>query len=69
MDSEKNKHYTKTYYENHKEALLKKLTSKVNCQFCNRQVSFANLNKHFTLPICKNTQAKNDYIAQRKNNI
>ena len=69
MNQELRKQYNKQYYENHKEALLQKLTSKVNCQFCNRQVSFANLNKHFTLPICKNTQAKNDYITQRKNNI
>ena len=69
MDKENRKQYNKNYYENQKEALLQKLTSKVNCQFCNRQVSFANLNKHITLPICKNTQAKNDYINQRKNNI
>ena len=69
MDKENRKNYNKQYYENHKVVLLQKLTSKVNCQFCNRQVSFANLNKHITLPICKNTQAKNDYINQRKNNI
>ena len=69
MDKENRKQYNKQYYENHKEALLQKLTSEVNCEFCNRQVSFANLNKHFTLPICKNTQAKNNYIKQRQNNI
>ena len=69
MNQELRKQYNKNYYENHKEALLQKLTSKVNCQFCNRQVSSCNLNKHFTLPICKNTQAKNNYIAERKNNI
>ena len=69
MDQDKRKKYNKQYYENHKIVLLEKLTSKVNFQFCNRTISFANLNKHFTLPICKNTQAKNNYIAQRKNNI
>ena len=69
MNQELRKQYNKNYYENHKEALLQKLTSKVNCQFCNRTVSSCNLNKHFTLPICKNTQAKNDYINQRQNNI
>ena len=69
MDSEKRKQYNKQYYENHKVVLLEKLTSKVNCQFCNRIVSSCNLNKHITLSICKNTQAKNDYITQRKNNI
>jgi L-lysine 2,3-aminomutase len=48
MDKELRKNYNKQYYENHKVVLLQKLTSKVNCQFCNRQVSFANLNKHIT---------------------
>ena len=69
MNQELRKQYNKQYYENHKEALLQKLTSKVNCEFCNRRISSCNLNKHITLPICKNTQAKNNYIAQRKNNI
>ena len=67
MDQEKRKNYNKNYYENHKVVLLEKLTSKVNCQFCNRQVSFANLNKHMTLPICKTTQLKNKYLADRTN--
>ena len=67
MDQEKRKNYNKNYYENHKVVLLEKLTSKVNCQFCNRQVSFANLNKHMTLPICKTTQLKNKYLADRNN--
>ena len=69
MDRELRKQYNKQYYENHKEALLQKLTKKVNCEFCNRTISSCNLNKHYTLAICKNTQAKNDYINQRKNNI
>jgi hypothetical protein len=68
MDQEKRKNYNKNYYENHKVVLLEKLTSKVKCQFCNRTVSFANLNKHYTLPICQKTQDKNKYILQRQNN-
>ena len=67
MDQELRKQYNKNYYENHKVVLLEKLTKKVNCQFCNRQVSFANLNKHFTLPICQKTQLKNKYLADRNN--
>ena len=58
MNQELRKQYNQNYYENQKEVLLEKLTSKVNCQFCNRQVSFANLNKHITLPICQRTQLK-----------
>jgi hypothetical protein len=68
MDQDKRKLYNKQYYENHREALLEKLTTKVNCQFCNRKVSSCNLTKHFTLSICERTQAKNNYIEQRKNN-
>ena len=67
MDSEKRKNYNKNYYENHKVVLLEKLTSKVNCQFCNRTVSFSNLNKHITLPICQKTHLKNKYLADRNN--
>ena len=67
MDNENRKLYNKEYYNSHKVVLLEKLTSKVNCQFCNRQVSFANLNKHMTLPICTKTQLKNKYLADRNN--
>ena len=67
MNQELRKQYNKNYYENHKVVLLEKLTSKVNCQFCNRTVSFSNLNKHMTLPICKTTQLKNKYLADRTN--
>ena len=69
MDNETRKNYNKQYYEKNKNKILEKLTSKVNCEFCNRQVSFANLQKHYVLPICKATQLKNNYISERKNNI
>ncbi len=68
MDQEKRQNYNKQYYQNHRVVLLEKLTTKVNCEFCNRQVSFANLQKHFTLPICQRTQLKNKYILDRQNN-
>ena len=69
MDQEMRKSYNKNYYENNKDRILTKLTSKVNCEFCNRTVSFANLQKHYVLPICKATQLKNNYISERKTNI
>ncbi len=69
MNQENRKTYNKNYYETNKDKILEKLTSKVNCEFCNRQVSYANLNKHYTLPICERTQQKNKYIAQRQQNI
>ena len=67
MDSENRKLYNQQYYQNHKEALLQKLTKKVNCQFCNRKVSSCNLNKHYTLSICQRTQSKNKYLTERNN--
>ena len=67
MNSEDRKQKNKNYYENHKVVLLEKLTSKVKCQFCNRQVSFANLNKHITSPICQRIQLKNKYLVDRNN--
>ncbi len=69
MDNEQRKLYNQEYYQKNKDKILTKLTSKVNCEFCNRQVSFANLQKHYVLPICKATQLKNNYITQRKQNI
>ena len=67
MDSELRKEYNKSYYQTNKDKILTKLTSKVNCEFCNRQVSFANLQKHYVLPICKTTQLKNKYLSDRQN--
>ena len=69
MDNEQRKLYNKEYYQNNKDKILTKLNSKVNCEFCNRTVSYANLAKHYVLPICKATQKKNNYISERKNNI
>jgi hypothetical protein len=69
MDNEQRKLYNQEYYQNNKTKILEKLKSKVNCEFCNRQVSFCNLQKHYVLPICKTTQDKNKYISERKNNI
>jgi len=69
MNSEDRKQYNKNYYENNKNTILEKLTKKVNCQFCNRQVSSCNLNKHYTLSICQRTQSKNKFILERTNNI
>ncbi len=67
MDNEQRKLYNQQYYQNNKNKILEKLTSKVNCEFCNRTVSFANLQKHYILPICKATQEKNKYISDRHN--
>ncbi len=69
MDKDSRQSYNKNYYENNKVRILEKLKSKVNCEFCNRTVSFCNLQKHYTLPIRLTTHDKNNYITQRKQNI
>ncbi len=69
MDTEQRKLYNKEYYQNNKDKILTKLNSKVNCEFCNRTLSFCNLKKHYLLPICKTTQDKNKYISERQQNI
>ena len=69
MDPEMQNVYNSLYYKRNKDKILQKLTSKVQCEFCNRTVSQCNLQKHYTLKICKNTQLKNKYISERKQNI
>ena len=69
MDPEMRKAYNSLYYKRNKEKILTKLTTKVNCEFCNRTVSACNLAKHYVLAICKTTQDKNKYISDRKTNI
>ena len=69
MDPEMRKAYNSLYYKRNKEKILTKLTTKVNCEFCNRTVSACNLQKHYVLAICKKMQEKNKYISDRKTNI
>ena len=66
MEQQKRIEYNKQYYQKHKEDILTRATAKIQCQFCNRIVSNNNLQKHFTLPICKNTQLKNKFITDRQ---
>ena len=67
MDPEMRKAYNSLYYKRNKDKILTKLNSKVNCEFCSRTVSFCNLQKHYSLPICLRTQNKNKYISTRQN--
>ena len=57
--------YKSLYYKRHKREILDRATAKVTCQFCNRVVSNNNLQKHYNLPICKNTQSKNNILLYR----
>ena len=66
MNSEMRQAYNSLYYKRNKKEILERATTKIQCQFCNRVVSNINLQKHYTLPICKNTQAKNKSILDRQ---
>ena len=65
MNQEMRAAYNSLYYKRNKKEILDRATTKVTCQFCCRIVSNNNLQKHYTLPICKNTQAKNQSILDR----
>lgn len=67
MDPEQRKIYNKEYYLKNKEAILKKASEKVECQFCHRCVSQNNLQKHYTLPICERRQKQLSLIEARNN--
>ena len=65
MNEDMRKAYNSLYYKRNKKEILEKATTKIQCQFCSRIVSNNNLQKHYTLPICKNTQSKNNILLDR----
>ena len=65
MNTEMRQAYNSLYYKRHKKEILDRATAKVTCQFCNRVVPNNNLQKHYILPICKNTQSKNNILLDR----
>ena len=65
MNPEMRQAYNSLYYKRHKKEILERATTKITCQFCNRVVSNNNLQKHYTLPICKNTQSRNNILLDR----
>lgn len=48
--------YNRKYYEKNKEKILKKALTKIECEFCKRQVISNIYLKHTQLPICKKYQ-------------
>ena len=65
MNPEMRAAYNSLYYKRNKKEILERATTKITCQFCSRIVSNNNLQRHYTLPICKNTQSKNDILLDR----
>jgi hypothetical protein len=48
--------YNKAYYEKHKEATLARLTAKVQCEHCERIVTYQRLPLHKKTPICQQSR-------------
>ena len=58
MDSEQRKLYNEQYYKTHKKRISDMLLKKVECPLCNRTVSYANLQRHQTTPLCLKHRTK-----------
>ena len=65
MTPEERKAYNQTYYTTNKATILQKASSKVSCNFCNRTVVQANIERHKASELCKRTQAKQQRDAER----
>ena len=67
MDKEKRQEYNKTYYIKNKDVIIDKhYKTKATCEFCNRQVSKANITKHYVSSLCVKRQRLQEQIANRK---
>jgi len=59
------KQYNNSYYARNKEKILNKETGilrKVNCDFCNREIAYQQVNKHQKTKYCMKNRNDNIYI-------
>ena len=59
MSIEERKKYNESYYTNNKKRILDFLLKKIECPLCNRSITYSNLQRHQTTPLC---------MRHRKNN-
>ena len=59
MTPEERKTYNEQYYTSNKKRIAEMLLKKVECPLCNRSITYSNLPRHQTTPLC---------IRHRKNN-
>ena len=59
MSIEERKKYNESYYTNNKKRILDILLKKIECPLCNRSITYSNLQRHQTTPLC---------MRHRKNN-
>jgi hypothetical protein len=65
--TQKSKEYNKQYYAKNKDEILRKLNSKVQCEFCDRTVIKNNFHKHQKSDICKRKQEEKINRLKRLN--
>ena len=59
MSIEERQAYNKSYYTNNKKRITDMLLKKVECPLCSREITYSNLQRHQTTPLC---------MRHRKNN-
>jgi len=59
MSIEERRAYNESYYTNNKKRISDMLLKKVECPLCSRQLTYSNLQRHQTTPLC---------MRHRKNN-
>ena len=59
MTPEERKAYNEQYYTSNKKRIADMLLKKVECPLCNRSITYSNLPRHQTTPLC---------LRHRKNN-
>ena len=59
MSIEERKAYNKSYYTNNKKRISDMLLKKVECPLCSRQLTYSNLQRHQTTPLCMHHRKNN----------
>lgn len=73
MDSDQRKLYNEQYYKTHKKRISDMLLKKVECPLCNRVITYSNLQRHQTTPLCLKNRLKDkselEQIKQQLNKL
>jgi hypothetical protein len=69
ITTSKRQNYNKFYYQDNKEAILKKACEKIQCEFCHRTVIKNNIISHYKSEICRRKSALVRALEDRRNNF
>ena len=69
MSIEERKKYNESYYTDNKKRILDMLSKKIECPLCSREITYSNLQRHQTTPLCmrhrKNNPTEIDTLKQQ----